>query len=323
MDKIVPSTKSYILIFIAIITWGLSTPFIEQGLKYFSPLPFLTFRFLIASIILTPYVLINKFAQLKELMKIKWVWFIAFSETFGLIVQYLGQEEGIDAGLASLLSMMFILIVPFLSPWLLNVNLNKIHLFAVFIGLLGVSFISTEGEVANLTEGSFIGILLLLGAALGYAFYIATTSRLTTIEKPDVNAFVLFYAVLMIISISTAIISILVDSSAFKLSSSPEAWLWLLGLVIFSTLIAFLAYFEALKEISANMASILLLLQVIVPFVIDTVILKKSYSLWIWSGSIIIVLSMFIVVSIPYLEGIRTPLQRESQGESIPLNIGD
>ena len=315
-DRLVPTRSSYILISIAILSWGLSTPFIEFGLKYLNPLPYLAYRFLLATIILTPFVLINKRVEVTELLQNKWVWFIGLSETFGLTVQYLGQEQGVPSGLAALLSLLFLLIVPFLSVWILNESLELIHLIAVAIGLIGVLLISTEGTLSNLTGGSTLGVGLLLSAAFGYAVYITTTSRLTTIEKPDVDTFALFYIVLSIISVNTIIVTLIFDAFPSIQSIDNRAFLWLGLLTLFPTLVAFLAYFEALKEISANSASVLLLIQVIVPFIIDIVFLDRFYSLWVWFGSIIILVAMVIVVSIPYRKNsISTIFKRYGIGD--------
>jgi drug/metabolite transporter (DMT)-like permease len=166
------------------------------------------------------------------------------------------------------------------------------------VAFIGVIFISSEGNVNNIVGSSFAGIILLLGAAVGYAFYIISTSRLTTIEKPDVDTFTLFYSVLLIISISSLFTSLTFS----EISTVPSEGLqWIVLLTIFSTLIAFLAYFRGAQEISANVMSVLLPLQMLVPFTIDFFILGRTYSLWVITGSFLVVLAMVIVVIQPYL----------------------
>ncbi len=284
---------------IAILGWGLSTTFIEFGLEFIAPVPFLFFRFGLATITLTPLVILFRASEFLELIKNKWTWVIGISESLGLILQYLGQERDVAAGLAALLSLSFIVIVPFISPFILNEKLAKNHLVAMSVAFIGVIFISSEGNMINLTGSSILGIILLLGAAVGYAFYIISTSRLTTIEKPNVDTFTLFFSVLLIISLSSLFASLTFSN----LPSVPrEGIQWIVLLTIFSTLIAFFAYFRALQEISANVASVLLPLQVLVPFVIDFFILGRIYSLWVLTGSFLIIIAMLIVVIHPHLE---------------------
>lgn len=294
-------SKSYLFMTIAILGWGFSVPFIEFGLKNIAPLPFLSYRFILVIGILTPIMLKYRLKEFTILIKNYWVWIIGISESLGLILQYLGQESGVPAGLATLLSLCFLLFVPFLSPIILGEILKKQHGIAIVVGFIGLVFISTEGDLDNLIGGSisFIGIILLLGAAFSYAVYIVTTSRLTTIEEDEVDTFTLFYLVLLIVAVSSSLGTIVFSS--FTTIEQP-VWIWLVLLVIFSTIIAFFAYFEALKGISANTASVLLLLQVIVPFFIDFVFLDRTYGIWIIAGSFLIVVAMIIVVTIPYFE---------------------
>ena len=293
-----PSSISYGAMTIAILGWGLSTTFIEQGLKFVDPFPFLFYRFGLATLVLTPLILIYRRKEFIELIKNKWTWAIGLAEATGLTLQYLGQETKIPAGLAALLSLSFIIMVPFLSPIILNEKLEKNHLIAMSVAFIGVIFISSEGNVNNILGSSFAGIMLLLGAALGYAFYIISTSRLTTIEKPDVDTFTLFYSVLLIISLASLVTSLTFS----EMSSVPsEEIQWIVLLTIFSTLIAFLAYFRGAQEISANVMSVLLPLQMLVPFTIVFFVLGRTYSLWIITGSFLVVLAMVIVVIQPYL----------------------
>lgn len=288
---------------IAVLGWGLSTTFIEFGLEFIDPFPFLFYRFSLATLVLTPLIILYRRSQFFELIKNKWTWVIGLSEATGLLLQYLGQQRDVPAGLAALLSLSFIVIVPFISPFFVNEKLERSHFIAMSIAFLGVILISSEGDTKNLSGSSIIGILLLLGAAVGYAFYIVSTSRLTTIEKPDVDTFTLFYSILLIISISS-LTSTLIFAEIEKPAS--ESIKWIILLVIFSTIIAFFAYFRALQEISANVASVLLPLQMLVPFAIDFIYLGRTYSYWVLSGSALIVVAMIIVVIQPYLENSKT-----------------
>jgi drug/metabolite transporter (DMT)-like permease len=103
---------------IAILGWGLSTTFIEFGLDFIAPFPFLFYRFGLATIALTPLVILFRFSEFLELIRNKRTWVIGISEASGLILQYLGQDRDATAGLAALLSLSFIVIVPFISPFM-------------------------------------------------------------------------------------------------------------------------------------------------------------------------------------------------------------
>ncbi|MHA2336324.1 MAG: DMT family transporter [Candidatus Hodarchaeales archaeon] len=284
----------YIFIFIAIITWGLSTTLIDLGLKSnISVLSFLGFRFLLALLIFTPYILLKKLNPLINLVRNKWVWVIGLSESSGLIFQYYGQNEGVSPGLSALLAMLFLVIVPFIAPFIIQEQIKKYHIYGIILGLIGVILVTSEGRIENLTSGSILGAILLLTAAFSYAIYIVATSRVTTIEINDVDVFSLFYAVMIIITLT----SLGIGGLNGELTVPPmESWIWIVLLVIFSTLIAFLAYFKALKTVPANTASILLILQLVIPFTIDIIFLDISYSNWIFAGAFTIVFAIVVVL---------------------------
>lgn len=293
--------RSYLGISFAILGWGLSTTFVDFGLEFINPLPFLALRFITATILIFPFIIRTHLTEVKELAKNKWVWYIGISETIGLTLQYFGQQT-ISAGLSSLLTMMFILIVPLLSFKLLKEKFYLNNLFAIILGLIGVFFIATQGDLTNIHIGSFIGVLFLLGSATSYALYQITAARLTKVEKQETNTIALFFMVMSIIAISSLIVSLMnlnlqiVSFFNFK----TEAWIWILSLAIFSTIIAFIGHFESTKGIPANTISILLLFQFLIPFFVDIIILGMNYSSWSIIGSIIIVLAMFLVLKMPF-----------------------
>lgn len=290
------NNKNYLAMGIAIIGWGLSTIFIEEGLNLdnIDPYSFLFYRFFVSLIILTPAIIIKKSSLVISMMKNKWVWIIGFSEASGMIFQYAGQDQKVPAGLAALLSLVFLIIVPFLSPLVLNIRIQRKHFVAILIGIIGVSLIVFDDNQADF-KGSTLGIVLLLLAAFSYAIYIVSTSRYTTIENKSIDIFVLFYIVLLIISLTSFLLMIF--NNGDFIPSNENIWIWVILLAIFSTIIAFLAYFEAMKVISANTASVLLLLQMVVPFTVEF-ILGRRYSLQIWSGVLVLLLSMIFVVKI-------------------------
>lgn len=297
-----PLKYYYTFIAIAILGWGVSTPLIEAGLTYIPPFTFLFFRFLVASLVVTPYILIKKRDELFKLFRCKLVWIIGLSESAGQLFQYIGQDLGVPSSLAALLSLSFLLFVPFFSVIILKEKLHKIHLFAVLIGASGVTLIATHGhftDINGLNTSMILGIIFLISSALSYALYIVFSSRLTSVVAPDVDVTVLFYLVLVIITVSSFIFTLSFESPAIP--TGIEIWAVLLLLVLFSTIIAFLAYFESVKGISANTVSVLLLLQIFIPFFIESVFYKRGYPPVVLFGAFLLLIAMFLVVVIPII----------------------
>jgi drug/metabolite transporter (DMT)-like permease len=284
---------AYIALFLAILGWGLSGSFVDFGLDSLPPLPFLFLRFLTASIVFTPYLLISNFQTLVNLLKTKWVWGIAFFETLGLSFQYLGQET-VPAGLAILISLLFVVIVPILAIKLLNEQYTRLQFVGTIIALLGVSIIFTNGNIGNFFLNMNIGILILLGSALFYSLYLIYSSKYSTEINKSVDPIALFYIVSILVTLFSGIFAM---PSFHANISFNNSWEWIILLAIFSTIIPFIGYFIAIKYISANIVSLLLLLQVIVPIVIDAVIVGVNYDFSVFLGGILILFAMVVVIT--------------------------
>ncbi|MFW9820699.1 MAG: DMT family transporter, partial [Candidatus Thorarchaeota archaeon] len=248
--------KAIIYISIAIVGSGLSSTFIELGLSSIPSVPFLFYRFVISTILLTPLIFIKKRNQVIILFKNKIVWLIGLFEGIGLILQYVGQELQIPAGLATLLTITYALMVPFFSWILLKQNLNIYHLIAVITSLIGIFLIISEGSLTFLTDGSFslIGIIILFLSALFLGLYITYTSYIQKLHDNNLDSISLFYVTLVVISLFSMVMMIIKGEYIIP---SQDTWIWLISLVIFSTIIAFYMYFMAIKTLDANQVSLL------------------------------------------------------------------
>lgn len=255
--------------------------------------PFLFYRFAISMIILTPLILIKKRRHVAILFKNKFVWFIGIFEGLGLILQYFGQELQVPAGLATLLTLTYAIMVPFFSWVLLKQKLQLFHLIAVITSLLGIFLIISGGNLTFLSNGSFslIGIIILISSAVFFGLYITYTSYIQKLKNDNLDLISLFYVVLVIVTLFSIAIMIIVGEYVIP---SQETWIWLISLVIFSTIIAFYMYFMSMKTLSANQVSLLLLLQIIIPFVIDIFLFNRNYNLWVLIGSFILFISVFL-----------------------------
>jgi len=285
--------KAIIFISIAIVGSGLSSTFIELGLSSIPSVPFLFYRFAISTILLTPLIFIKKRNQVTILFKNKLVWLIGLFEGIGLILQYLGQELQIPAGLATLLTITYALMVPIFSWILIKQDLNIYHIIAVITSLIGIFLIISEGSLTFLTDGTFslIGIIILILSALFLGLYITYTSYIQKLHDNNLDSISLFYVTLVVISLFSLVMMIITGEYVIP---SQDTWIWLISLVIFSTIIAFYMYFMAIKTLDANQVSLLLLLQVIVPFVLDIFLFGRNYNFWVLIGSVILFISVFL-----------------------------
>lgn len=294
-----PKQKAYLYISVAIICWGLSNTFVELGLTSIPSFPFLFYRFAISAIILTPIIIVKKRNQIINLFKNKFIWLLGTFETLGLIFQYLGQELQIPAGLATLIALMYAILVPFISWAVLKHKIKLYHIIAVIVSLLGIFLIVSNGTLDLFGNGSLsiLGIIILIISALFYGLYITYTSYIQTSYKDTLDSVSIFYVVLVIIALFSTINMIFTGSFVIP---KLETWIWLICLIFISTIIAFYMYFLSMRTLSANQVSLLLLLQVIVPFAIEIFIYGRFYNLYVTLGIIILFSSVFLSNLISY-----------------------
>lgn len=292
----------YFGIFLAIVGWGLSTTFIGFGLDSINPYFFLSLRFFIAVIIFAPYIIFFKRKEFLDLFLSKWVWLFAFFEFLGLEFQYIGQQY-VSAGLTTLLSLQFVLFVPLLSAKFLKDPFSKVTVVSIVLALTGTFLISANGNFFDIIKNFNVGGLILLFSALSYSIYIIVSSYFTSTSDKPIDTSTMFFIVILGIALFSLIPTISLSNS-FTISSS--VWMWIFVLAIFSTLIPFFGYFLGVKVISANTMSLVLLLQIIVPFAIDIIFLGITYSYWIILGSLLVMASFLISVSRPYYQSFLT-----------------
>ena len=291
------SLIGYIGLVLAVVGWGLSASFISFGLTSINPYFFLTLRFSLAVILFSPYIILVKRDAFIKLLFNKWVWIISFFEFLGLEFQYFGQTS-VSAGLATLLSLQFVLFVPFLSVKLLHEPFSKITIPSIIFALTGTLLISTNGKFTEIMNNFNIGGLFLLFSALAYSFYIIFSSKLTHNTFTNIDSSVLFFNIILGVSLFSLFPTIALSSS---FSVNQSVWIWIVALAIFSTLIPSFGYFLGLKVVSANTMSLILLFQIIVPFAIDIFFLGITYSSWIIIGCMLVIGSLVIFVSNPLL----------------------
>ena len=299
-----------------IIGGGFSTNFIEFGLKEISFLPYLFYRFFVATIILTPFAVLFKFAELKTTIKFPLIWAIAISDTIGLLFQYFAISFfHVSAGFAALFSLLFVLLVPFLSLVLLKEQLQPLHLLAVGIGLVGVILVSTGGNFSNFFIADTLGILFLIVTAFAFGLYLVFTAKL--LQTHDVDTFALFYLVILILSLTTGIT--MFGFGSFVLPTLA-AWFWIGNLALISTIISFFAYFYAQERLNQNLVSVLLLGQLIIPFTIDFFYLNRNYNIWVYIGIGIIALSMVVATISPIIYNRIQVRENEKPNQELSQN---
>ena len=197
---------------------------------------------------------------------------------YGLMSACFAQAvQHLTASLASLLLYLYPSIVTCISFWrgLLPYSVTKIG--ALLLSLLGLLLtIGIQGDF------SFIGISFGLAAAVSYSVYLLFSDRVLRTVDPLIGT--------TVICTSAGVSYLLVGLLDGSLQSflPLQAWLPLIGMAFFSTFMAMLCLFAAIRIIGAARTSIISTLEPLVTVLLSVLFLSETLLPLQWAGGSLI-----------------------------------
>ncbi|MFX0085038.1 MAG: DMT family transporter [Candidatus Hodarchaeota archaeon] len=290
--------KAFFFLLNANLIWGITPIFLEVILKYFSPLQAVTLRFGIAAVTLSFILYISRGRKAFSFLFMKNVIILGWLDALGYLAATVGQDMS-TAGLATLLSSFYVFIVPFIAWRLEDAEINMKLVFTGSISLIGVFLISFNGDWTNLTKSSMFGVLILIFSAIMWGFYTVLTGNFLKLsklkdEKVDLLNFTsasIFHTFLVLSFISFVVAEPII---IFPLEIIPI--ILFLGLV--PTIFALSLWNWAIARLGAVDTSFIQLLQLVVPFILEFILFQQSYTVWIYSG-----ISLILISSVWMTEG--------------------
>ncbi|MHA2106383.1 MAG: DMT family transporter, partial [Candidatus Hodarchaeales archaeon] len=294
--------------------WGLAPIFVEMALQYCTPLFIMTMRFGTAVLVMSIFLPEIKRRQGLIFLKNRTCILIGWLISCGYLLSTLGQDLT-TAGLATLLSTSYIVMVPFMS-WKLGKNkITKGIIALSCITLLGMFLITFNGDWENFSSITSIGTLFLVSAAFVWGLNIVLTDKFISDTKSETGRFdylSFLYASIFHTFLPLFALSLLESLPKYSVFLKILPLVVLLG--VFTTVLTFGLYQYALSKMGSVNTTFYLLLQILVPFSYEILIIKMSYSMWIVSGSLIILLSILIRET-NALKRVANLVQRTSEKE--------
>ncbi|MHA2203221.1 MAG: DMT family transporter [Candidatus Hodarchaeales archaeon] len=287
--------NAQIALLISSFLWGISPIVVEIILEVSTPLDIMTLRFGIAVLVSSLLLPIIKARNGLSLLKNRKIMVIGFLIAMGYLTSTMGQDLT-TAGLATLLSTSYIIIVPFLSWRIESTSLSKGILTVATMASVGIFLISFNGEITNLSNTNGIGVVLLLIAASVWGLNIVLSSQLIAeikFKNGQHDPLSFLYATLVYTFIPLFILSILTKPPS--LSSLGYTLPFLIFLGIFSTIVTFGLHNWALSRLGSVKTTFYLLLQIIVPFGFELLFGVFTYSPWIIAGIFLVLFSMVLL----------------------------
>ncbi|ABK62370.1 DMT family transporter [Clostridium novyi] len=246
----------------------------------------LTFRFLIAALILFVYFMIKKIdfkINKKQLNEVFLIGSIGYTSTgIGLFLSY----KYISVGLATTMHFVYPAAVILMSYILYKDNFTKNKVLALIFSLAGVYVLAGKaGQCINP-----LGVSLAILSGLTYAACIIAMNK-EEIKELD-NTVVVFYFSLFS-GITLLIFSLLTKN--FVVTFDLYANVSILGISVISTIAATVLFIKALKIIGASSTSILATCEPIVSIIMGILLFKEKLTSAIIFGTILILLSVIIL----------------------------
>lgn len=202
---------------------------------------------------------------------------------------YVGQAlcfffalERIPAGLTTLLLYFYPALVVVLGAVLLRDRPRPLAVGCVVVATAGTAL--TVGPVEG---GQGAGVALALGAALVYALYILASSRVTGVGSIATAATVLSAG-----TVSFAVLALLTEP---RLPQAPVAWIALLGVALFGTVVAVTTFFAALALLGPSDTAVVSTVEPVVSVGVAGLVLSEQLTPWQLAGGAVVLLAVAVL----------------------------
>ncbi|MDW5561788.1 MAG: DMT family transporter [Methanomassiliicoccus sp.] len=159
----------------------------------------------------------------------------------------------------------------------------------IFLGMLGVLFISTGGDLSAIYSGTFWGNLLVLAAGWVWAFYIVLQKKILD-PKADVlmvTAAIMGDTMLFLIPLT------LLFTTSYSIPGT--GWIAVVYIGLVCTFAANLLYNAGLKGVKASVSSVILLIEVVSGMVFAILLLGEMPTTVTAMGGALILMSILVI----------------------------
>lgn len=284
------------------VLWGTTFPTITYGLTEgeAGPLTFVFLRFLLA--VAAFGVLLLALGRLQfDSLRHPAVWGLGALHALGYAMQFVAQDQT-TASKTSLLVDINVVAVALLAYFFLKEPFTRRLVAALFFGGAGVVFLATQGdlEAARFSRPEFVGDVLALGAGAVWAFYFVGLKKWLD-HRPQMGGLSLTFGILLATTAFLAPVAFFGEGA--DQVGNAKAWAMIVYLALFATALSTYLWQEALREQSATVSAVLLLLEIVVALVISYFWLEERINAWGAAGAGLILLAS-------YLASTATPPER-------------
>lgn len=280
---------AYLALISAAFIWGIATPVIKYSLTFISPIVFLYFRFLLASLVVA-VPLCLRISKVKPSKKdwLDYVFLGFLCTPLNLLLLFVGLNKttAIDASLLSITAPFLVVIG---GACFLKEQVTKKERLGIVIAVAGTLITIAQPLFENVSmAGNHIqgNLLILLGTLVWVAF------TLITKNKKHLDPFILSSCSFIVGLVCLFPVFLLSYTSYSPLTT--KAIPGILFMAIFSSVIAYSTHIYGLSKIEASEAEIFTYLQPVFAVPIATIFLREKITVPFLLGAILIATGVYI-----------------------------
>lgn len=283
----------YIRLFLAAFFWGGAFIAGKIAVKHATPALASFLQFGISSVVLLALVFVGerRFPQL-TLRQWRIIAVLGLSGIALYNICFFNGLERIDAGRASMIVATSPIFITIASTVLLRERLSVLGILGVMISFCGAATVISRGDFAALFAGGRFGLgeLFILGAVLCWGTYTIMGRFIMSEVSPLV-------AVAYSSTIGAALLFIPACGEGFgNIASYPlETWFALAFMILFATVLAYLWFYQGIKQLGAARAGLFLNFVPISGVLLAWLILHEAITLSLIIGGVLVLLGIYLI----------------------------
>ncbi len=307
---------SLIEVSLAVIFWGASFVATKVALREATPVTVIWLRFAMGVVILGVAVLLRRQFIIPPRKELGYFALLGF---LGITFHQWLQANALETSQATTTAWIVATTPVFIAllSWLfLKEYLNGIRIVGILLAALGVLLVETKGDPAAIELGKFgaPGDILVLISAMNWAVFTVLSRRGLRLHSA---ALMMFY-VMLVGWLFTSLLFFAGPGLADIVRLGTDGWLGIGFLGIFCSGLAYIFWYDALKDIPASQVGVFLYFEPLVTVIVAAALLQESLVLAAALGGAIILFGVWLVnrpterapIQAPSLESSGSPTRR-------------
>ena len=284
--------KGYLALFITSVVWGTTWVASKMGVNEIPPLQMAYIRQLIAGICFVAFFILYKKFSIPTFKQFRWIFVMAilmFVFANGLSTWSL---KFIPTGLSALIGALYPLSVVIIERvFYKSKRMTILTFIGLFMGISGVGIVFYENAFNSNSLSFGIGLSLSVIAMLSWSFGTIFIAR----NKANINPYYGTGWQMLISAIILMVIAEATQPTVPMYEISLKVWMVILYLVIFGSIISFVAFIYSMKKLPAAISSLYAYINPLVAMVTASIVLNEKLTINILWGAIVTLIGVFLV----------------------------